>query len=535
MKILCLILARGGSKRISKKNIKNLGRNPLIVYTIECAQKSKHINRIIVSTDSEEIAKVSMEFGAEVPFRRPFEISQADSTELDAFKHALSWLKKNEEYVPDLIVKLFPTSPFRKSETVDKAIELLLKHPEVDSVRSVRLCSEHPHKMWTIGDNGNLKSFVPLDQKLPEAHTLSYQLLPKVYIQNASIDVTKPSNIWEKNSIIGKNILPLIMNEYESIDINTQIDFDLAEMVLEQNIFKSDASLINEDLESYTKYMDFYVNECIVCGGKNTNIWAEYGSFKAVQCSYCKMIWINPMVNYKGVEKYYQDYIGMRFENKDLTEKRRVQYEIDRGYIEEHIKSGKILDVGCSGGFFLEVLNSKFDKYGLEIDRDAVEFARKNCSFGNNVFAIELSKAPFKNESFDLIIMRGCIEHLHDPLSAVEKVSQLLKKGGYFYVAATPNVESFSADFYRERWNQFHPIRHLYYFSVKTLPLLCEKYNLKLLSYRLPYLETPYCSVENDIKRVAADIKLKSKNLADKIYRSQAFWENMMNLVFVKQ
>lgn len=233
VKILCLILARGGSIRIPKKNIKKLGIYPLIYYTIRAAQKSKYVNRIIVSTDDEEIARIARKYGGEVPFHRPKEISKADSTELEAFEHALNWLKENEEYVPDLIVKLFPTNPFRTTESIDKAIELMLANPQADSVRSVRSCSEHPYKMWIVKDN-RLLSFVPLEQKPREAHTLSYQVLPKVYIQNAAIDVTKPSNIWEKKSVTGAEIIPFVMNEIESIDINTPLDFIVAEVILKR-------------------------------------------------------------------------------------------------------------------------------------------------------------------------------------------------------------------------------------------------------------------------------------------------------------
>jgi CMP-N-acetylneuraminic acid synthetase len=232
-KILCLILARGGSRRIPYKNIKKLAGKPLIAYTIECAKRSKYINRIIVSTNDIEIAKVAKDYGAEVPFFRPDELSKDDSTELDAFKHALGWLKVNESYEPDLIVKLFATAPFRSTKSVDKAITLLLDNPEADSVRSVKLCSEHPHKMWQI-DGERLKSLIPVDQKQKEAHTLSYQILPEVYIQNAAIDVTKPDNVWEKDSITGINIVPFVMDEFESVDINNPLDFEFAEMLLKK-------------------------------------------------------------------------------------------------------------------------------------------------------------------------------------------------------------------------------------------------------------------------------------------------------------
>lgn len=229
MKILGLIPARGGSKRIPKKNIRLLGRKPLIAYTIEAAKKSKHINRIVVSTDSEKIASVAEQHGAEVPFLRPKDISKSDSTEMQFFEHALNWFSENENYEPDLIALLYPTSPFRKPESIDKAVEKMMKHPEADSLRSIRLCSEHPYKMWVI-ENGYLKPFVK--GKDPNIHTFSYQLLPKVYIQNASIYITRPSTIRNKKSPTGDIIIPFIMDEMESVDINTQHDFQLAEIII---------------------------------------------------------------------------------------------------------------------------------------------------------------------------------------------------------------------------------------------------------------------------------------------------------------
>ncbi|OGP64759.1 MAG: hypothetical protein A3K22_01505 [Deltaproteobacteria bacterium RBG_16_42_7] len=231
MKILAFIPARGGSKRIPNKNIKLLNGKPLIVYTIEAAKGSNHINRIVVSTDSEEIATIAKQYGAEVPFLRPKEISQSDSTEMQFFEHALNWFEKHEQYEPDLIVLLYPTSPFRKPASIDRAIEEMLKHPEVDSLRSLRLCSEHPYKMWVI-ENGYLKPFVKGEN--PNIHTLSYHLLPTVYVQNASIYITKLSTIKNKKSPTGDVVIPFIMDETESIDINTSLDFQFAEMFFQQ-------------------------------------------------------------------------------------------------------------------------------------------------------------------------------------------------------------------------------------------------------------------------------------------------------------
>lgn len=229
MNILAFIPARGGSKRVPNKNIRLLGGKPLLAYTIEAAKKSTHITRTIVSTDSEEIAAVARECGADVPFMRPSEIAGSDSTEMQFFEHALDWLSKNENYEPDLIVLLYPTSPFRKSESIDRAVEKILGHPEADSLRSVTPCSEHPYKMW-VAEGEYLKPFVK--GQAPNIHTLSYQLLPAVYIQNASIYITKPSTIREKKSPTGDIIIPFIMDAAESVDINNPIDFQFAEMLI---------------------------------------------------------------------------------------------------------------------------------------------------------------------------------------------------------------------------------------------------------------------------------------------------------------
>lgn len=227
--ILALIPARSGSQRVKNKNIKLLGNKPLIAYTIAAAKKAKLITRIIVSTDSKKIANISQKYGAEVPFLRPKKISQSHSTELEFHNHALKWLKENENYQPDLIVNLYPTTPFRKPETIDQAIKKMLAHPQADSLRSVRKCAEHPYKMW-LEKKGYL---MPLISHTNSAtHTLSYQLLPMVYIQNASIYITKPQTLYKWHSTVGKKVLGFMMDEFESIDINSNLDFLLAETLL---------------------------------------------------------------------------------------------------------------------------------------------------------------------------------------------------------------------------------------------------------------------------------------------------------------
>lgn len=233
MEILGLIAARAGSERVKNKNIRLLNNKPLIAYTIECALKSKLLTKVIVSTDSLEIAKIAKEYGAEVPFMRPLNLSTSNSTELEFHIHALEKLKELENFIPDLIVNLYPTSPFRESASIDRAIEYLINNPSFDSLRSISKCTEHPYKMWTKDG----KSIVPFvhtsDNKM---HTLSYQLLPEVFIQNACIYISRYKTIMVKKSTVGTQVLGFEMNPKEAFDINSELDFLLAESIINFNL-----------------------------------------------------------------------------------------------------------------------------------------------------------------------------------------------------------------------------------------------------------------------------------------------------------
>lgn len=229
MKILGLIPARGGSERVKNKNIRLLGNKPLLAYTIEAALQSKRLDKIVVTTNSQEIASIAKEFGAEVPFLRPDDISLSHSTELQFHLHALAELKANQKYTPDIIVNLYPTCPFRRATSIDAAIEKIVQNPQADSLRSVTLCTEHPYKMWKINKN-YLERFININSI--ESQTLSYQLLPTVYIQNACIYISRLTTILEKNSTIGDKVIAFIMDEFESIDINNELDFILAETII---------------------------------------------------------------------------------------------------------------------------------------------------------------------------------------------------------------------------------------------------------------------------------------------------------------
>ena len=223
-KVLGLVLARGGSKRVPKKNIKELNGKPLIGYTIDAAKESKYIDRIITSTDSEEIAEVARSFGSETPFMRPSEFADDTATDFPVFTHALSWLLENEDYKPDIVVQLRPTSPLRTTKHIDDAIELLFKHPEADSVRTVAEPEQTPYKMYSVSDDGFLKPLLRVEGE-KESFNLPGQKLPKAYKHVGYVDVMWYETLMGKNQMTGDKIVPLILEEAYS-GINTPDDWD---------------------------------------------------------------------------------------------------------------------------------------------------------------------------------------------------------------------------------------------------------------------------------------------------------------------
>ena len=233
MKILSIIPARGGSKGIKKKNIVEIDNKPLVCHSIDHAKESKLIDRIIVSTDDKEIAKISKDYGAEVPFKRPNKISKDTTLDLPVFKHALDYLERNENYIPEIIVHLRPTAPYRKAEWIDLAIKSLINNISADSVRSVSEVTQHPYRVFDLNDKGYLSPI--MSDRHKEPYLLRRQELPIMYYYNSVIDVTRNKTINKMNSMTGKYILPFIIGAEETYDIDTIRDLQIARLFLTQN------------------------------------------------------------------------------------------------------------------------------------------------------------------------------------------------------------------------------------------------------------------------------------------------------------
>ena len=233
--IVAIIPARGGSKGLPGKNLRPLLGHPLIAYSILAAQESKHITRVIVSTDDDAIAATAKQYGAELPFIRPAEFAQDLSTDFEVFTHALDWLKSNENYVPDFVVQLRPTSPVRISGMIDTCIEKMISNPDADSLRIITPSPITPYKMWVADEQGEtMKPLMELPE-VPEFYNQPRQKLPKVYWQIGALDVIKTSVITEQKLMSGKNILPHIVDPLYAVDIDDISSFDKAAEVISNN------------------------------------------------------------------------------------------------------------------------------------------------------------------------------------------------------------------------------------------------------------------------------------------------------------
>ena len=186
--------------------------------------------RVIVSTDDEEIVEVAKAAGAEVPFLRPAELAHDESPTFPVVQHALQWLQQHENYQPELVVLLQPTFPLRRPEHIDQGIELLLQS-YADSVVSVCEVEHSPYWMRVLDDEGRVKSFVETDREF-----LRRQDLPAVYRLNGALFVTRRNSIIKSGRLLGDDVRALVMAREDSIDIDDEVDFLLAELLLKRRL-----------------------------------------------------------------------------------------------------------------------------------------------------------------------------------------------------------------------------------------------------------------------------------------------------------
>tara|TARA_B100001996_G_C18655865_1_gene591148 strand:+ start:278 stop:988 length:711 start_codon:yes stop_codon:yes gene_type:complete len=232
-KIYAFVPARAGSERVKNKNLKLLNNKPLIQYTFDLINKSKYIDKTYVSTDIKNLDKlVNLNNNIEV-IKRPASISKSSSLDIDWIMHLLAKIKND---LPDIIVLLRPTSPFREVRFLDEAIKSFINTKKYDSSRAVRLVSEHPDKMWKRKGNTVIPYNGFRNTNEEDLHSMQYKSLDKLYIQTSSLEILKTSSIQKNKKLAGKKVLPIYSDFINSFTIDYEIDFKIAELIVNNKL-----------------------------------------------------------------------------------------------------------------------------------------------------------------------------------------------------------------------------------------------------------------------------------------------------------
>ncbi|WP_168801313.1 acylneuraminate cytidylyltransferase family protein [Rhizobium rhizophilum] len=241
--VYALTLGRGGSKGLPGKNVKLLGNHPLIAWSIAAGKLSRSIERVLCSTDDEEIARVAARYGADVPFHRPAALASDDATDLDVFNHCIEWLAENEGSLPEVFVQLRPTTPFRLEHWIDEGVKILRRTSGASSVRSVAPTPLSPYKMWRPGPGGRLLPAMEVEG-ITEAYNRPRQSLPNILWHTGQLDVFWTTTLIE-GSMTGPYIQELRVPLKLAVDIDDLIDFQVARLKFEELMPKSFITYLN--------------------------------------------------------------------------------------------------------------------------------------------------------------------------------------------------------------------------------------------------------------------------------------------------
>jgi CMP-N-acetylneuraminic acid synthetase len=240
MEVLGLIGIRSGSKGVENKNIKYLYGKPLVGWIIEAAKKSKSITRLVISTDSEEYAKIAKELGAEIPCLRPAELATDFSPEIDYVTHILDWLKYNDDYIPDIVIRLMATVPLQEPDDIDKLVDILKTDSHASSAVVISESRQHPIKALKLIDDGfgSNKLVSYFSESGRDVTPIARQNYEKAYFR-ANIIACKTETIYDTKSLTGDMVRYHIIPQERAIDIDNLVDFSIAELLL-KNRFESE-------------------------------------------------------------------------------------------------------------------------------------------------------------------------------------------------------------------------------------------------------------------------------------------------------
>lgn len=229
-KILGVIPARGGSKGVPRKNIRLLCGKPLLQYTAESALTARHLSRVILSSDDEEVARVGEQCGLQVPFLRPAHLAQDDTPMLPVIQHALNWFEARGEGFTAVCL-LQPTNPLRRAEDIDGCIEMLQRE-NADAVMTILPVPDkyNPHWVYFRQENGSLRLSTGESEPIPRR-----QCLPAAYHRDGSVYVARTDVVTSGKSLYGSRVLGYLLNSDRSVNIDNFVDWRRAETLIAQS------------------------------------------------------------------------------------------------------------------------------------------------------------------------------------------------------------------------------------------------------------------------------------------------------------
>lgn len=291
------------------------------------------------------------------------------------------------------------------------------------------------------------------------------------------------------------------------------------------------------ELTKYFKPHSVAPRTCILSGAETGTckeyweFWESEGEAQAYLCRKCQNVLIDPCPNVDALNDYYSSYASHRLTDDKKNMDRKRQYVNDAKFVLNEIQTGKILDIGCSTGEFLSAFPSSFEKFGVDIDSTAINYAQRH--FPDAQFDVLDMQGDISN-NFDLVTMRGVIEHVLNPNDYVAYASRQLKPGGLLFICATPNLSSPVAHLYKSRWRLWHCVEHITIFSIAGLDKLCDRYGFSPKLFSFDYLNTPYAHYQEDSAAMVRAITALQK---DAVFaeKSPPFFDAMLTCLYEKR
>ncbi|WP_158948607.1 class I SAM-dependent methyltransferase [Pseudodesulfovibrio cashew] len=284
-----------------------------------------------------------------------------------------------------------------------------------------------------------------------------------------------------------------------------------------------------------TPFADSMFNEitrCPWCNSESREDWGEpQDGIQAVECSKCGLIYMGKMLNAEGLAKFYSDHLSqVHLADENKRQQRELMYQLEFKYIHGFTGPCSVLDVGCSGGYFLDVFKEQgYETLGVEIGTEGAA----ECGKKHSVYQGDFAFMDF-DRKFDLIVFRGVIEHIPLPKTYLEKALSLLNDGGYIYITSTPNAQSVPCRVFKDKWRLHNPLPHLMHFSVRHFDEYFASHGFCKRGEHFLYEETPYANIEEDILLVAKAIEaVREGKKID--FASPPFYGVMMSVVYQKE